>query len=102
MAKYHHFTFGYGDNIHTVFENLCTEKSEEANGNIRFYLDDKSIKQLEPEHGDIGANEFGPAEYRELGIGDDLAWRTDEGIDVGDCRIIYRNVKPFITPKQEN
>lgn len=58
----------------------------------------------EPEVGDIGINECGSAgEYQEFyqselnpEITSEAGFKTDEGLELGECRIIYRNGRPVI------
>lgn len=94
MAKYHHFV--YVTNIHEIFENLCTTDPEVASASKRFYLHDRSVKDLELQIGDIIESVINEdlTEYGEV------YQLTDSPLY--SMRIIQRNNKPFITPKQEN
>ena len=96
MMKYQRINFGEG--IHAVFDYLCTTDAQIAATPVKFYLNEKSVLELNPEYGDEGIDETENQCFFNAGA----KWVAAEGGEViGKCTIDKRDGKAFFMPKEE-
>lgn len=66
----------------------------------KLYIRPDSYHILEPQDSDIGVDKDGIP-----GLFEDGKFRTDEGLDIGECEIIFRKLNglgvPFFAPEKE-
>lgn len=112
MAKYQRIDFGA--EIRSIFDNLCTTDAEVAASPVRFYLDEKNLKELEPQPGDIVI-------LKDTSCGEVVEFEHHSGKTVVQCgyfgsdgfnhirmrmiedidTIIYRNTMPYFAPRED-
>lgn len=108
MAKYQRMDFGA--EIHSVFNNLCTTDPQVAASPVRFYLDEKNLKELEPQDGDLVKHTYPVAFWGSDGesighttkttIGEyRVGWKGNDNYKI--LEMIQRNDMPFFVPKAE-